>query len=204
MMTRTDEEIQLIDGLWEILPNQTLAKVGEANISLIGPPPFTQEDQNFGKKISEVLKKMGIPEIEPPYYDTSLQHPDLSGRFPNVPLGKHSTDCGNVSWIVPLVQFSAATHCKQTIGHTWIQVAQNAMPPALTAGLTVSKWMAATALDIIVNKDILEAAWAEHKKYLAEIPYYHPVPKDLSIPTFFEMYGCEWESVPKPPSYFKE
>ena len=201
LITNTTSEVQIIDGLWEVLPNRTLAKTGDSNISWIGAPAFSAEDEEFGERIAEAMKKTGVTGIEAPYYATKISHPDLSGTFPDVPRGMHSTDCGNVSWIVPVVQFSAATHCNKTVGHTWLQVTQNAMPPALRAGLTVSKWMAATAIDLLKDPKILKAAWEEHKTYLAKTPYYHPIPKDLPVPTFFEMYGSDWKSIPKPPTY---
>jgi aminobenzoyl-glutamate utilization protein B len=203
LMTQSEAEVQLIDGLWEYLPNRTLSEIGAANVDLIGSPPFTEEDQAYGKEVAQALGKMGIENIEPPYYDTEIQHPDLSGKFPDVPRGMHSTDFGNVSWIVPSVQFRAATHAKGTVGHTWIEVAQNAAPPGLRASLTVSKWMVATALDLVVNPEKLEAAKKELAEYLEDTPYYHPIPNDQPIPTFYEMYGCEWETVPKPPTYSK-
>ena len=97
------------EGLWEVLLNKILANVGDSNVTLIGAPPFTEKDQAFGKQISLVLKKMGINGIEAPYYDTEIQHPDLSGNFPDVPLGRYSTDSGKLRWIIPCVQFQVAT-----------------------------------------------------------------------------------------------
>jgi hypothetical protein len=63
--------------------------------------------------------------------------------------------------------------------------------------------MAATALDLAANPEKLAAAKTELAEYLEDTPYYHPIPDDLPIPTFYEMYGCEWETVPKPPTYSK-
>jgi aminobenzoyl-glutamate utilization protein B len=200
LMTQTKTEVKLQSSCWERLPNRTLTRVGDANLTLIGAPPFTDEDQEFGKKIAAALEKMGAKGIEAPYYDTEIEHADLSKIFPDVEIGGSSADTGDVSWTIPLLSFSAATHVKESIGHNWIQVSQNAMPPSLKAGLAVSKWMAASALDLLKNQQIIEEAHAEHKEYLTKTPY-HPVPKELSPPTFFEMYGRDWESVPKPPTY---
>ncbi len=202
MMTQTKSEVKLQSSCWERLPNKTLARVGDANLTLIGAPPFTEEDQNFGEKIAASLEKMGVKGIEAPYYDTEIEHPDLDRVFPDVPRNGSSADTGDVSWTVPLLSFSAATHVKETIGHNWIAVSQNASPPAFKAGLAVSKWMAASALDLLENPRIIAEAQAEHKEHLAKTPY-HPVPDDLSPPTFFDMYGREWETVPKPPTWKK-
>lgn len=200
LMTQTKGEVKLQSGCWEALPSRTLAVVGDANITLIGAPPFTAEDQKFGEEIAKALEKMGVKGIQPPYYDTEVMHLDLSKTFPNMRRGMYSADTGDVSWKVPLLRFASATHVKRTIGHNWIQVAQNAVPPALKAGLTASKWMAASALDMLKNPQVIKEAWAEHKRVLDKTPYY-PLPKDLPVPTFLELYGRKWESVPKPPTY---
>ncbi len=33
-------------------------------------------------------------------------------------------------------------------------------------------------------------------RYLAETKYYHPIPADLKVPTFKDLYGIEPEAVP--------
>jgi aminobenzoyl-glutamate utilization protein B len=200
LMTQTKAEVKLESSCWEALPNKVLAKMGDLNVTLIGAPPFTAEDQEFGKEISLALEKMGIKGIVPPYYEISIDHPDTARTFPDVQREGSSADTGDVSWTVPLLSFGVATHAKQTIGHNWIQVTQNAMPPALKAGLTVSKWMAASALDLLKNAQIIKDAQKEHQEYLLRTPY-HPVPADLKVPSFFEIYGREWKSIHKPPTY---
>jgi aminobenzoyl-glutamate utilization protein B len=201
MMTQTRVEIRLIKAQWETLPNRELAKVGDMNATLIGAPPFDDEDQSYGEEVAKVLETMGVEEIESPYFDTEIDHPDFNRTFPDIPFGGYSSDQGTVSWIVPLVTFRSATHCNRTIGHNWIQVAQNVAPTAFKAGLTASKWMAATALDLLMNPQTVDRAWTEHEKRLEKTPYYHATPADIPVPTFFDLYGREWESVPKPPAY---
>jgi len=204
MMTHTEVEFRIIDGLWEILPNKTLAEVGLANLRLIGPPPFTEEDQKFASRIADALKKEEIKNVEAPYFDMEIKKADLSRNFPDVATGMGSSDDGNVSWVTPMVGFGAANFVKGTIGHNWTLVTQSAMPPALKAGLTAGKWMAGTAVDLIQNPELLKQAREEHQEYLRKFPFNDLIDKNLSVPSFYDIYGREWESVPKPPTYKKE
>jgi hypothetical protein len=75
-------------------------------------------------------------------------------------------------------------------------VCQTGMPPAFKGGLTASKYMAASALDCLTKPEIISEAWKEYKQYLAETKYYHPIPADLKVPTFKDLYGIEPEAVP--------
>lgn len=42
--------------------------------ALIGASRFTAKDQEFGKKISLALEKVGIKKIEQPYFETSTDN----------------------------------------------------------------------------------------------------------------------------------
>jgi hypothetical protein len=63
--------------------------------------------------------------------------------------------------------------------------------------MTVSKWMAASALDLLTRPELISQAWKEHQGYLSETKYFHPVPADLKVPTFKDLYGIDPEAVPK-------
>jgi aminobenzoyl-glutamate utilization protein B len=107
-----------------------------------------------------------------------------------------STDEGNINWMVPTVTFRSAVAAKGTPLHTWQNVCQTGTPTAFKGALTASKWMAATALDLLTKPEIISEAWKEHKGYLAETKYYHPIPADLKVPTFKDLYGMEPEAIP--------
>jgi aminobenzoyl-glutamate utilization protein B len=166
--------------------------MGDVNVTAIGPPSFTPEDQKFGEAIIKSLGK----EVKGPAFDTTITHPDLSKTFPDVFVVKASSDQGNVSWMFPTLIFRAATQAKGTPGHSWQMVCQTSTPPAMKGGLAVSKWMAASALDCLTKPEIISEAWKEHNGFLAETKYYHPIPADLKVPTFKDLYGMEPEAVP--------
>jgi len=192
LMSQTKMSHKLLCATWEVLTNKTLGKVGDSNITAIGAPPFTPEDQKFGE---EIIKSLG-KEVKGPAFDTTITHPDFSRTFPKVSLYSASTDVGNVSWMFPTLQLRAAVNAKGTPLHTWQAVSQTGTPSAFKGGLTASKYMAASALDCLTKPEIISEAWKEHNGYLAETKYYHPIPADLKVPTFKELYGIEPEAVP--------
>jgi aminobenzoyl-glutamate utilization protein B len=194
LMTQTSMKPHLLSATWELLPNKSLARVGDENATLIGAPDFTAEDQKFGE---EIIRSLGR-KIQGPAFDNTLTHPDLNRTFPNVDFSKASTDLGNVSWIFPTLSFRVATKALGTPQHSWQMVCQTNSPPAMKAGLRVSEWMAASALDCFARPELIEEAWEEHRLYLQETKFYHPVPEDLAVPTFRDLYGVGLETVCSP------
>lgn len=191
LMTETKVTYDILAATYEVLPNVALCKVGYEAIKRIGPPAFTDEDQKFGEEIIKSLK------LEPKgkAFSSDINVPDMARKFPDVPVGKHSTDQGNVSWLAPTMSFGAANWALKTPGHSWQVVCQGKSEPAEKAGLQVSKWMAASALALLSDEKTLEQAKAEHEGYLKQFPYKDPV-KGLPVPDFKKLYGIERDAVP--------
>jgi aminobenzoyl-glutamate utilization protein B len=192
LMTQTQMTHKILAATWEVLPNKALVRIGNANAAAVGAPSFTPEDQKFGEAVIKSLGK----EVKGEAFDTTVTPPDLNQTFPNVFVVKASSDQGNVSWMFPTLIFRAATQAKGTPGHSWNMVAQTKTEPALKGGLAVSKWMATSAIDCLTTPEIISEAWKEHNKTLSETKYYHPIPADLKIPSFKDLYGIEPSAVP--------
>jgi len=190
MMTQTRMEFVPITAVWQYLPNQVLAKVGYANAQLVGVPPFTDEDEEIARPFSETV---GIK--EGPFLSREFVQYDYDKPFVWA-TGGGSIDEANTSWVVPMVRFGTATQAKGTPGHSWQNVAQNILPPAFKASLTVAKYMAATALDLYANPGMLEEAWAELKASNEKYgPFVDPA-KDIALPTFHLMHNVDESQVP--------
>ena len=185
LMTQTKTRHRILAATWEVLTSRVLAEVGDANVSLIGPPPFSPEDQRFGR---EVLKSCGV-RGKKPAFDPEITRPDLGRTFPDVDVYPASTDLGNVSWLVPTLSFKAATLARGTALHSWQMVSQACSPPAMKAGLTVAKWMAASAIECFMNRETIRKAWKEHEGYLSETPFYHPIDPKVNLPSHADLYG---------------
>jgi aminobenzoyl-glutamate utilization protein B len=154
---------------------------------MIGTYSLTPEDKIFGEEIKKSLGGEG----NRPVFDTTVTHPDFSKTFPDVEIFRPSWDLGNVSWMFPTLSFSIATKTTGTPQHSWQMVSQAVSGPALKAGLKVSQWMAASAIDCLIHTEIISEAWEELHQYLAETKFYHPIPAGFKVPTFKDLYGVE-------------
>jgi aminobenzoyl-glutamate utilization protein B len=103
-----------------MLINEAGSKVMHSNLLMVGPPPFTEEEQGFAKAIQ---KEMGVEEkgmstdIEP------LRRPEIF-------TGSGSSDVSDVSWITPTVGLRVALSPIGSPGHHWSTVACGGMSSA--------------------------------------------------------------------------
>ena len=184
LMTGTTVTTQVISAVSNLLGNDPLETLMQANLDRLGPPPFDDADRAAAKKfqdtlskedISSAFRKMGMPVIESALTDAIV--PLDSKRAPMV----GSTDVGDVSWKVPTVQARGATHAIGTPLHSWQATAQGKLPHAHKGMVHVAKVMAGTAVDALLNPQIIEAAKADHAAK-AGGPYQCPLPEDATPP----------------------
>ena len=99
-----------------------------------------------------------------------------------------STDVADVSWNVPTAQCMTATWAFGTVPHTWQVVAQGTQTYALKATLFAGKAMACTAIETLLNKELLETAKAEFKERLKGKTYESLIPNKVT-PEKFSLAG---------------
>src|SRR5205085_8342254 len=97
---------------YNILPNETLAKVMDANLRTVGGYTLDASEQEFAKKIQATFTTK-IP---------SLESTNQIAAF-EIKSGIGSTDVGDVSWVVPTVGLGTATWVPGTAAHSWQAVA---------------------------------------------------------------------------------
>ena len=93
-----------------------------------------------------------------------------------------STDVGDVSWKVPLVQADGATVAVGTPFHSWQMTAHGKSPLAKKGMVHAAKVMAATALDGYLDPDLLARAKADLAARTAATLYVCPIPDDVQPP----------------------
>ena len=91
-------------------------------------------------------------------------------HFDNIPAFKKldiampgSTDVGDASYVAPTVMFMHSSYCKGTPGHSWQLTAQSKSAMMHDSMVHASKVMALTALKLLQDPALVEAAWKEHK-----------------------------------------
>ena len=172
-MTETTGTVTVQAGSWDMLVNETGARLLHANLLLLGPARYTDEEQAFAKQIQ---KATGVPEV---------------GMFEGIkPLDGQvaeggSTDVADISWIAPTLHVSVATAPVDAPWHAWPVVATGGMSIGHKGMVRASKVLAATMVDLYEQPRALAAVQAEfkakkgdtaYKPYIPDGP--PPVPKD--------------------------
>ena len=98
MMANVDYEMELISGIYEILPNRFGAGIIQNNFELLGEIKYTDSEINYANTI---LK------------ETGKELKGLDGTIkplrPTLPATGGSTDVGDVSQVVPVVRLRTTT-----------------------------------------------------------------------------------------------
>ena len=186
LMTETSVDMQVVSAVSNLLGNRALERAMHDNLDRLGPPPFDAEDRAFAAKIQATLseediessfRRAGMPvKADTPLCDAVVPLDAKTAAMVG------STDVGDVSWVVPTVQARGATYAIGTPGHSWQLTAQGKMPAAHKGMVHVAKMMAGTALDVLQNPALLEAAKADHQAQVGRTPYVCPLPADLQPP----------------------
>lgn len=160
MGTETEMKYEVIHGVYNVLPNETLSKIMYNNLSSIGGVDYTAEEMKFAQEIRETLPERAKKDIA----TSSVVAP-----FEVIEKGRGgSTDVGDVSWQVPTAGMSAATWVPGTSAHTWQAVAAGGMSIGKKGMMVAAKTLALTAIDIFKNPEVCLKAMEELKKRRGE------------------------------------
>ena len=172
LMTDTKYKVRFISGVHEFLPNRTGSEVVYSNLLLVGPPDFSEEEQEFARKIQRQLEleEKGLKtEIEP-------------FKLPQRSWGGGSTDVAEVSWLTPTTGLGIAFKPIGTPGHHWAAVACGGTSIGHKSMLTAAKVMAASGLDLLSKPKIIEKMREEWLKKKNGKEYRSPLPPDAKPP----------------------
>ncbi len=155
MATETTMTFEQTGGVYALLPNDTLGKVMDANLRMVGGEHWTPEEAAFAEKLSKALPpggnaKLGSQETVQPY------NLDLVGDTASA-----STDSADVSWAVPTVGMRAATWVPGTAAHSWQAAAASGMGIGVKGGVVAAKSMALMVADLFTRPELIKQAKAE-------------------------------------------
>lgn len=149
MGTETKSDFEIIGGTYDLLLNNSLALIMQANLQQVGGVNYTEKENEFAKKIQATLG------FEAPAIATAATVKPLV-KITNAAMG--STDVGDVSWNVPTVGMSAATWVPGTPAHSWQAVACGGTEIGTKGMMVAAKAMALTAIDLyLVPANIINA-----------------------------------------------
>ncbi len=189
LMTGTKVRIEVLSAVSNLLHNEALASTMFGAMQHLGPPQFDEADREFARKIQATLSPEDIAYT---YQRVGLAQDETSGDpamcsiivprdVPRIPL-MGSTDLGDVSWVVPLVQLQGATCAVGTPFHSWQLTAQGKSPGAKKGMVHSAKVMAATAVAALQDPAVIAQAKAELKQRTARTPYVSPIPEGTEPP----------------------
>lgn len=169
--TGTEMEYEIIHGIYDLLPNETLSRLMDEKLREAGGVEYTEEETRFAREIRETL---GSP------------LPPLESRTEVRPYGVESisgsTDVGDVSWVVPTAGLSTATWVPGTPAHSWQAVAAGGMSIGMKGMLLAARTLARTAADLYRRPELLAEARAELEERRGPDFVYRPLLGDREPP----------------------
>ncbi len=197
LMTETKVEKVFIDGCSNTVPNRVLEELLYQNFERVGVPSYTEEEQAFAAGLADSVEMKGdalpgaaaaeFPDIADYVREKSGNGTKALNDF-LIPYryretqGMGSTDVGDVSWCIPTAQLHVLTFAAGSPGHSWQNVSCGKTSIGHKGLLTAGKVLAATAIDLCEDPELVKAAQEEFEKKLkAAGGYFCPVPADAVL-----------------------
>ncbi len=152
--TGTKVESEVLGGVFNLLPNVTLAETMHNNLAMVGGVTYTEEEKKFAEKIAETLGEQKQP------IENASKVKDFRDGAESATSGG-STDVGDVSWTVPTVGLQTATWVSGSAAHSWQSTAASGMTIGQKGMIVAAKTLACTALDLYKDATLIEKAKAE-------------------------------------------
>jgi aminobenzoyl-glutamate utilization protein B len=183
LATGTRHEMRLYTAINHLRDNKVAAQLLHANLQLIGPPRFSEEEHEFAREIQNAigLPPEGLPtEIDPmrPSKDRDLR----------TYIGHGSTDVAEVSLITPTAGLLAASFVKGTPGHNWANVACSGTSIGEKGMIVAAKTLAATVLDMMAAPETVVAMRAAFEEMRGGEAYHSPIPDGVTPPILPDPY----------------
>ena len=190
LMTETTFSKKFIDGLADTVSNFALERVLFSNFRELGVPAYTEEENAYADALAETYDHSAVPgvaaENDPKAREEVIRMQKEYGHAMNAfltPLYQGeafkagSTDVGDVSWLTPTAQIHVAAWPNGCPGHSWQNVSCDGSEIGYKAALHAGKVLAAAAMDLLADPQLLKEAREEFEKRTAS-GYVCPIPAD--------------------------
>jgi aminobenzoyl-glutamate utilization protein B len=172
LATETRLETEIVNSVWDVLPNPPLSKLLDRNLNFVGGVRYTPAEHSFAEAVRKTFDAgatlLGSQEAVVPQSDPR----GLGG----------STDVGDVSWLLPTAQFTAAAWAPGTPAHSWQSTAFSGMSIGEKGMLVAAKTLALTALDIVHDPAQAGLARAAFEKLRQGRVYQSRIPENQRPP----------------------
>jgi aminobenzoyl-glutamate utilization protein B len=148
--TGTEVDWEIIHGSHSLLINETLARMMDEKLRMVGGITYTAHEQEFAEEIYATLDRPRLP-----LGSQEDVQPFAIGSFPA------STDVGDVSVMVPTVGLSTATWVPGTPAHSWQSTAASGMTIGYKGAQNAAKTLTLAAIELFENEELRQAAVEE-------------------------------------------
>src|SRR5580700_287810 len=138
-----------------VLPNDTLSEVLARAMHKSGGYQYTPEEQKFAVELQKTLAGQ-VRSPGPEKVQTDMSEG----------VGSASTDAGDVSWVVPTAQFTAATFVPGVSAHTWHAAACAGTSIGRKGMVVAARTLAVAGVELFENPTELKAARDAFEKRL--------------------------------------
>ena len=178
-MTETQLEIEFLGGCYNTLGNEVLAQVAHDCMENIQGPQWTEEELEFANKLN-----LASPQYQKMKDAGQLEGPAIHSEVAPVTHrdGYGSTDVGDVEHIVPGIMINTATCNRAAPGHSWQITSCAGMSIGEKGMLYGAKVLAATAVKLAEDPELVKKAQEEFKKNMKGKTNKCTIPKEIPIP----------------------
>ena len=151
--TGTTVDLEVTGAVHNVLPNEYLSTLMRRQLETVGGVRYSAEERTFAETLRKTLPEspLGVGSQE------GISPPDSVQ-------GRGSTDVGDVSWVVPTVQMTAATWVPGTPAHSWQAVAAGGTTIGPKGMMVAAKTMTLTALAIFSDPSHVVKAREEFER----------------------------------------
>jgi aminobenzoyl-glutamate utilization protein B len=178
MMTRTKMTSKILGSAWPRHFNKVIAETMYENITEVGLPTWSEEDQVLARAVQKVVNSPR---------DTNgldLELADLGLPIEN-PVSGGSDDIGDISWKVPTVTLRYPSNIPGLPGHHWANAIAMATPIAHKGVVAGAKVEAMTLLDLLLKPELVEQAWEYFNTEQASKQKYIPMVSETDEPATY-------------------
>jgi aminobenzoyl-glutamate utilization protein B len=173
LATETKMEMEIVNSVWDVLPNDALSGLLDKNLKLVGGVKYTPEERAFAEKLRSTFDLSAAPPLG--REETIVPQNEIR------PIGG-STDVGDISWQYPTANFTASTWAPGSSAHSWQSTAFSGMSIGRKGMLVAAKTLTLTVLDIVQDPTQVKLARDAFERRRAGTTYRSRVPESQGAP----------------------
>lgn len=143
LATETTVRFTIQGGDYEVLPLRSGGLLMFENLKWIGPLTYSAEEEEFARNLQ---RNAGVPE-------KGMNGSIAAWRETEKDPEGGSTDVGDVSWVVPVINLTTTTAPAGVPWHSWAVVASSGHSVGHKGMILAAKALGATAVDLFLNPE---------------------------------------------------